>query len=79
MLRSIPFHPNMNLNLSFSIFTHPAMDASSTMSTLYRHLMRTAGTEFISEMSAATNSVFLFQLWALAVKITVVSHRELGN
>ena len=29
MLRSIPFHPNMNLNLSFSIFTHDlAMDAS---------------------------------------------------
>ena len=23
MLRSIPFHPNMNLSLSFSIFTHP--------------------------------------------------------
>ena len=31
--RSIPFHPNMNLNLSLSIFTHPAMDASSTMLT----------------------------------------------
>ena len=39
-------------NLSFSIFAHPAMDASSTI-TLWRHLMRT-GTESISVISAAT-------------------------
>ena len=43
----------MNLNLSFSIFTHPAMDASSTMAPRQRHLMRT-GTEFISEISTAS-------------------------
>ena len=74
MLRSIPFHPNINLNLSFSI-THAAMDVSLTLSTLYRHLMRTS-TEFISEISAPTISTscnfHLFDFLAKGRKMCIV-------
>ena len=41
MPQSIPFHPNMNLNLSFSIFTHPAMDASTTTESLRTRVFET--------------------------------------
>ena len=55
MLRSIPFHPDMKLNLSlaFSQF-HTSDDGRvfDNVNTL-ENLMRT-GTEFISEISAAT-------------------------
>ena len=57
MLRSIPFHPNMNLNLSFSIFAISYITSDDgrvfdNVNTL-ENLMHT-GTEFISEISAAT-------------------------
>ena len=50
MLRSLPFHPNMNLFLQF----HTSDDGCvfDNVNTL-ENLMRT-GTEFISEISAAT-------------------------
>ena len=55
MLRTIPFHPNMNLNLSFSIFANHTSDDGRVFDNVntLENLMRT-GTEFISEISAAT-------------------------
>ena len=55
MLRCIPFHPDMKLNLSFSISQfHTSNDGRvfDNVNTL-ENLMRT-GTEFISEISATT-------------------------
>ena len=55
MLRSIPFHPNMNLNLSFSIFAISYIRRWTRLRNVntLENLMHT-GTEFISEISAAT-------------------------
>ena len=55
MLRCIPFHPDMKLNLSFSISQfHTSNDGRvfDNVNTL-ENIMRT-GTEFISEIFAAT-------------------------
>ena len=41
MPQSIPFHTNMNLNLSFSIFRHPAIDASTTIESLCTRVFET--------------------------------------
>ena len=56
MLRSIPFHPNMNLNLSFSIFAifHTSDDGRVFDNVNTRENLMRTGTEFISEISAAT-------------------------
>ena len=55
MLRSIPFHPNMNLNLSFRFSQFHTSDDGRVFDIVntLENLMRT-GTEFISEISAAT-------------------------
>ena len=55
MLRSIHFHPNMNLNLSFSIFAFHTSDDGRVFDNVntLENLMHT-GIEFISEISAAT-------------------------
>ena len=55
MLRSIPFHPNMNLNLSFSMFAISYNRRCTRLRQCQhsKNLMRT-GTEFVSEISAAT-------------------------
>ena len=55
MLRSIPFHPNMNLNLSFSIFAISYIRRWTRLRNVntLENLMRT-GTELLSEISATT-------------------------
>ena len=55
MLRCIPFHPDMKLNLSFSISQFHTSDDGRVFDNVntLENLMRT-GTEFISEISAAT-------------------------
>ena len=55
MLRSIPFHPNMNLNLvlAFSQF-HTSDDGGVFDNVNIPENLMCTGTEFISEISAAT-------------------------
>ena len=57
MLRSIPFHPKMNLNLSLSIFAISYIQRVFDNVNTPENLMRT-GTEFISEISANNNNIF---------------------
>ena len=55
MLRSIPFYPNMNLNSVLAISQFHTSDDGRVFDNVktLENLMRT-GTEFISEISAAT-------------------------